>query len=78
MNIGDLRKAIEGLPDSVELIIEFGSAGQKGAVFTDVCTHENDGQHYSADAMETSIREGDGLDPECWDKLEKPTFKIVA
>jgi hypothetical protein len=56
MNVGQLRKALEGLPDDIELISQFGTAGQKDVVYTDLCTHENGGMHYSTEAMETSIK----------------------
>ena len=77
MNIADLRKAIDGLADDMEVIVEFGNS-QKEAIFAEVCTHENGGLDHSSEAMEMSIKAGDGLDPECWEKLETPTFKIVA
>ena len=78
MNVGKLREALAGLPDGMEVILEFGAAGQKNAVFFEVCTHANGGMQYSTETMDISIRDGDGLDPQCWEVLGEPTFKIVA
>lgn len=79
MTLDDLRKfveQVEDMPGDTEIICESGS-GQKDMLGAEVCTHENDGMHYSTETMETSIREGDGLDPECWDELKKPTIKFI-
>jgi len=78
MNIGKLRKAIEGLPDDTEVILEWPGDSQRNAVYAEVCTQQNGGLHYSEETKRESIKHGDGLDPEAWDELKKPTFKIVA
>lgn len=80
MNVGELRAALEGLPDDMEVIGEFGNSGQKNVVYAEVCTHEHKGLSYHRECMEESLRGENGptmADPELWDELEKQTFKIV-
>lgn len=78
MKVRDLRAALEGVSDDTEVIIEWGG-GQHGACYAEVCTHENGSLHYPTDTVKASIQNGEseGFDPECWDQLDAPTFKIT-
>lgn len=79
MNIGRLRQLIEKLPDDMEVIIESNFRGQKDAVSAEVCRHENGGLHYTDTERTESLNGGrDGLNPEGWDLLKRPTFRIGA
>jgi hypothetical protein len=76
MDVGGLRKMLEGLPDDMKVIGEWKDGGQDSVLSAEVCTYENGGLHYSEETMKVSLRDGDGLDRDCWEKLKKPTFKI--
>ena len=72
MTVGEMRKAMEGLPDDMEV---FGESwdGQRDVICGEVCTHENGGLQYPAEYME----DREAFDPECWSPLDKPTFRIM-
>ncbi|MCK4540006.1 hypothetical protein KAU09_02535 [Candidatus Parcubacteria bacterium] len=79
MNLGGLRRFIEGiayLPDETDLIVEQKDGGQDEALCAEVCTYEYGGLHYSKDSVKEN-EDNTAFDPECWEKLEKPTVKIA-
>ena len=79
MDLGKLRKFIKetsDLPDDTDLIVEQKDGGQDEALYIEVCTHENGGLHYSKESIEGN-KGNPSFDPDCWEKLEKPTVKIA-
>jgi len=76
MNVGELRKALEGLPDDMELVGE-ASYGQQDILCTSVCTHQYDGMHHRVEDRVEYLEKYEDFYPDYWGPLNVPTFKIV-
>ncbi len=75
MNVGDLRKAIQGLPDEMELVGD-AAYGQQDIWCIEVCTHQYRGLHYSESDIEDFLAEEPGFCSDNWEPLTNPTLKI--
>ena len=76
MNVGELRQALEGLPDDMELVGE-AAYGQQDILDTCVCTHAYDGMHHKESDKPDYLEKERDFIPDRWEPLDTPTFKIV-
>ena len=76
MKVGELRKALEGLPDEMELVGE-AAYGQQNILYAAVCTHQYDGMHHQETDRVEYLEKQEDFYPNRWGQLDTPTFKIV-
>jgi len=74
VNVEELRRAIEGLPDDMELTGE-AAYGQQAILDVEVCTYEYDLLHH-AEGDRERLAEREDFNPDLWIPLEEPTLKI--